>query len=325
MKRTPDAERVWAHYIARWRENVGSGRAPIFTTRRQVAVHRRLVEFDRTTLIRAIDATFSDEFLLANGYVAPEHIFKSAETVEKRLSRLQAQNQPIRREKGAKRMSTVTSMILSFSVLEDEEARMEEVEAFSEDTTWTAVDTTHGKCMELPVFLLAANGWDLEGFGLHLRKNVRWEEPQSVRLYVCGQQEDAFREVCIPPLVIAPKDPRHAIAYMRTAAESQQNLDEQLSRIRRWADANRVKIGHLIEDSGTSGMLPAELRPGFRWAMNAMSWTNAGMFIVTSWDRLARDPDMLKAAIETVRRHGGEVVVVDEQEARIRRPAKGEK
>ena len=28
-------------------------------------------------------------------------------------------------------MSTVTSMILSFSVLEDEEARMEEVEAFS--------------------------------------------------------------------------------------------------------------------------------------------------------------------------------------------------
>lgn len=214
-------------------------------------------------------------------------------------------------------MSTVTNMILSFSVLEDEEARMEEVEAFSDPTMWTSVDAAFGKCMELPVYLLAANGWDLEGFKLHLQKNVKWEEPQSVRLYACRQEEDAFHEINIPPIVIGTKDQRRAVAYMRTAAESQHNLGEQQARIRRWAEANRVKVVHLIEDNGTSGMLPAELRPGFRWAIDAMSWTKAGMFIVTSRDRLARDPELAKEAIEDVKRHGGEVVVVDEQEARI--------
>jgi hypothetical protein len=220
-------------------------------------------------------------------------------------------------------MSTVTNMILSFSVLEDEEARMKEVEAFSDDTTWTSVDTAHGKCMELPVFLLAANGWDLEGFVMHLRKNVKWEEPQSVRLYASGQWEDAFRQVHLPPLLTAPNDRNYAVAYMRTATEAQPgdlrpgDLRDQGGRITSWARANRVDVLHWVEEPGVSGMETAELRPGFRWAMNALSWSRAGLLIVTSIDRLARDPELVKEAIETVKRHGGEVVVVDEQEARI--------
>lgn len=86
MRKEQDLEEVWAHYIMRWRSFRGKGPKPYFTSQRKAAIRARLREFDKATLMQAVDGAFSNEFLLSQGYTAPENIFRNAETVERRIA-----------------------------------------------------------------------------------------------------------------------------------------------------------------------------------------------------------------------------------------------
>jgi hypothetical protein len=81
-----DIEAVWEHYVMRWRSSRGKGPKPYFTSQRKAAIRARLREFDKATLMQAVDGAFSNEFLLSQGYTLPENIFKNAETVERRIA-----------------------------------------------------------------------------------------------------------------------------------------------------------------------------------------------------------------------------------------------
>jgi len=93
-------------------------------------------------------------------------------------------------------MSTVTNLVLTFNVLEDDTDRIREVDAFAYGTyMWTEGRTLWGKTLEVPVWLLAANNLDLKAFVEYVSKQVAWEYPEHVRLYACGQEDPAFYEV----------------------------------------------------------------------------------------------------------------------------------
>ena len=106
-------------------------------------------------------------------------------------------------------MSVVTNLILSFSISEDEQSRVEEINTFfnngrgfklvSADFERKLADdyyeakTWYGgsKHLETPLFVGAYNHLDIDGLIDHL-KSVNWEEPENVQLILKPQDADKF-------------------------------------------------------------------------------------------------------------------------------------
>tara|TARA_R110000765_G_scaffold235758_1_gene338702 strand:- start:5579 stop:5920 length:342 start_codon:yes stop_codon:yes gene_type:complete len=107
-------------------------------------------------------------------------------------------------------MSEVTSLIISFSIGEDEKSRMNEVNLFlnngrgfkinsadfEEGTNWLGKENRKrryggSKMLEIPLYMGAFNHLDLEGLIDHM-KELEWEEPENVQLMVKVQESDKF-------------------------------------------------------------------------------------------------------------------------------------
>ncbi|MFT3825135.1 MAG: hypothetical protein QM731_14525 [Chitinophagaceae bacterium] len=103
-------------------------------------------------------------------------------------------------------MSRVTNMIFSFSISEDEEERIKEVNAyqyrglqmnlisadFNKDTENRTVWYGGSKFLETPLYVGAFNYFDLEPFIEHF-KTIKWEEPEYVQVIVKEQEENKFK------------------------------------------------------------------------------------------------------------------------------------
>ena len=105
-------------------------------------------------------------------------------------------------------MSIVTNLILTFSISEDEDSCMSEVNNyeyrglkmnlvsvdFDKDIDNRKAWYGGTKFMETPIFLGAFNHLDIEDFKRYLRK-VNWEFPELVQLIVKEQEDENFRIV----------------------------------------------------------------------------------------------------------------------------------
>lgn len=98
-------------------------------------------------------------------------------------------------------MSTVTNVVLSFSIVEsiggtDDDVLKRINEFFGDNNKPGFVklpltSTGGSKAMERPTFVSAFNYFALEPFLAHL-KSLPWERPESVQLFVCGQDDDHY-------------------------------------------------------------------------------------------------------------------------------------
>ena len=103
-------------------------------------------------------------------------------------------------------MSEVTNLILSFSIGEDEEVRLKEVNSFRyRDLEMNLVSADFNKNMdgstawyggtkflETPLYIGAFNHFDLDGFISHLKK-INWDQPENVQVIVKGQWDEKFK------------------------------------------------------------------------------------------------------------------------------------
>jgi hypothetical protein len=110
-------------------------------------------------------------------------------------------------------MSWVMNIVLSFSVCEDTEERMAEVNRFFEsvpnnykggvyeEEPLASVEEVwegKGRDMECNLFIGAYNFFPLEAFMAHL-KTVNWEEPDNVQLFVQDQEDLKFHLIDVFP------------------------------------------------------------------------------------------------------------------------------
>lgn len=98
-------------------------------------------------------------------------------------------------------MSYVTNVLLSFSIMEDAEARVAEVnENLAEHSQgqklgdiWQSDVYGGSKYMEVPLYGAAFNYVEAARF-IEAVRSASWKEPEHVRVYVCDQDDDAFTE-----------------------------------------------------------------------------------------------------------------------------------
>lgn len=91
---------VWAHYVACWKREIGTGTEPKLTDERRKQIRKRLAEkYSPKDLRRAIDGLFANPFNLgenANGkkYIGFELVFRSGGQVEKYLANAPEERAP---------------------------------------------------------------------------------------------------------------------------------------------------------------------------------------------------------------------------------------
>lgn len=101
-------------------------------------------------------------------------------------------------------MSTVTNIILSFSIIEDDrDVDGENVYFFMDSINKWLSDNNFGsfgkeadspntqKCLETPIFTAAFNYFDLGGFVAFINL-LDWEERENVQIFVQEQEDDKF-------------------------------------------------------------------------------------------------------------------------------------
>jgi hypothetical protein len=99
-------------------------------------------------------------------------------------------------------MSEVTNVLLAFSILEDADARLEEVNGWLAEAEqlplrdiWrTEGAIGGGKRIETPLYAGAYNGFDLAGF-LGFLRTVVWSQPGEVQVIVHGQHDTRWRVI----------------------------------------------------------------------------------------------------------------------------------
>jgi len=99
-------------------------------------------------------------------------------------------------------MSLVSNCILAFSILEDRDARIKQVNDFFEDEriVFVSVDEEslpkgwYGgtKIFETPLYLGAFNYLRDEELLLHMKNKVDWQYPERVQLIIQRQEEEIF-------------------------------------------------------------------------------------------------------------------------------------
>lgn len=105
-------------------------------------------------------------------------------------------------------MSEVTNLILTFSLGEMEKERIAEVNTFvNNDLAINLVSVDDKKLpkgwyggtkyFEAAIYVGAFNYIKLDSFIDHLKKKVKWDEPQYVRLIIKEQEDFAFRMISI--------------------------------------------------------------------------------------------------------------------------------
>lgn len=112
-------------------------------------------------------------------------------------------------------MSTVTNLILSHSILEDDNgARIKEVNKFFErEETRGFVEAelpyeVYGgsKVLEAPIYIGAFNYLMEDEFLEYLRSEVNWEHPEEVQIIIKRQEDDLFSIINLSDLPSLPQE-----------------------------------------------------------------------------------------------------------------------
>jgi len=107
-------------------------------------------------------------------------------------------------------MSEVTNLILTFTTLEDEEARMQDVNSFEYrglrmnlisadfDKDMEKGYSWYGgtKFLEAVLYVGVFNYFPLEQFIEYLKK-IKWDEPENVQLFIKEQTDFKFRLISL--------------------------------------------------------------------------------------------------------------------------------
>ncbi len=104
-------------------------------------------------------------------------------------------------------MSSVTNLIITFSILEDEEQIIKQISAYADGFNIVSVkddklplDWYGGtKRLECNVLVGAYNHLDLEQFLNFLRQNVNWYAGDLVQLIIKEQEELKFKLIDLEP------------------------------------------------------------------------------------------------------------------------------
>lgn len=96
-------------------------------------------------------------------------------------------------------MSYVTNALVSFSIMEDADERMAEVNERLADAArgqqfgdiWRSDIYGGHKFMEVPLYGAAFNYVEVRSM-MDALQAARWKEPEHVRLFICDQDDDTF-------------------------------------------------------------------------------------------------------------------------------------
>jgi len=106
-----------------------------------------------------------------------------------------------------------------------------------------------------------------------------------------------------------------AFAYLRVSGKGQIEGDgftRQLAAIKKYADANGIKIAKVFREEGISGTKELENRPALLELMTALHSNGVKLVMVEKLDRLARDLMIQETIIGDLRKNGFDLVSVAE-------------
>ena len=98
----------------------------------------------------------------------------------------------------------------------------------------------------------------------------------------------------------------------------------QLESITRYAKANDIKIVQVFKDGGVTGTRELTERPAFTEMLAALHANGVRLILIGKLDRLARDLSVQESIIAELKKHGFELISVEEPDLLKRRPLQGD-
>lgn len=108
---------------------------------------------------------------------------------------------------------------------------------------------------------------------------------------------------------------KKAFAYLRVSGESQVQGDgfpRQRAAIKKWAEANGVRIVRWFEEKGVSGSTDGVDRPAFQEMLTALLSNGTRTVLIERLDRIARDIVVQESILKELNRKGFELVSASE-------------
>lgn len=106
-----------------------------------------------------------------------------------------------------------------------------------------------------------------------------------------------------------------AFAYLRVSGKGQVDGDgftRQLTTIKKYADANGIKVARVFREEGISGTKELENRPALMDLVTALHSNGVKLVLVEKLDRIARDLMIQETIIGDLRKNGFELISVME-------------
>jgi DNA invertase Pin-like site-specific DNA recombinase len=106
-----------------------------------------------------------------------------------------------------------------------------------------------------------------------------------------------------------------AFAYLRVSGKGQESGDgytRQLQCINRYATANDIKVVRIFKERGVSGEKELSDRPAFMEMLSALHSNGVKVILIEKLDRLARLLSVQESIIAELKRHGFELISVEE-------------
>lgn len=111
---------------------------------------------------------------------------------------------------------------------------------------------------------------------------------------------------------------KRVVAYCRVSTDQQADsglsIEAQREQLVSFTIASGLELVGLFIDAGISGAKDENERPGLREALAAITEGRADALVVSKRDRLARDMSLAGYIETTIKRAGGELIVLDEQD-----------
>lgn len=116
-----------------------------------------------------------------------------------------------------------------------------------------------------------------------------------------------------------------ALAYLRVSGKGQVEGDgftRQLKAIREYAAAHDLRIMNVYREKGVSGSKESAERPAWSELMTALHSNGVRVCVIERLDRLARDLMVQETIIADLRKHGFELVSVEEPDLMANDPTR---
>jgi DNA invertase Pin-like site-specific DNA recombinase len=109
-----------------------------------------------------------------------------------------------------------------------------------------------------------------------------------------------------------------AFAYLRVSGRGQvsgDGFERQFDAIRQYAKAKSIKIVRVFKEAGVSGAKNIAERPAFTDMLTALHSNGVRLILVERLDRLARDLIVQESTVAELRKHGFDLISVNEPDA----------